>query len=138
MYGRKISEKIYPNGINATALTTSYQYDLLGNNISITDSKGNITKIDYDKLNNPIKVTKPDGSTITTEYTKWGTAKKTTQNDGGQPYTIAQTYDDSGRMESHSQKGLAINTRPWYYNYRDDGTLSKVTAPNGNIQSYEY
>ncbi len=138
MYGRKISESVYPNGRTGEALTTSYEYDLLGNVLKITDANGKVTQTEYDKLNNPIKVTKADGSTVETEYTKWGTAKKVTQKDGNQPYSIAQTYNDGGKVTSHSQKGLAINTRPWYYNYNNVGEIAKVTDPNGNVRSYEY
>ncbi len=138
MYGRKISETVYPNGIYDTALTTSYDYDLVGNVVKITDANGKVTQMEYDALNNPVTTIRADGSKVTQEYTKWGSVKTASRYDGEQPYTVSQTFDDRGLVETHRQNGLEIQTKPWYYNYGENGSLAQATTPNGNQRTYAY
>ncbi|MBR5236910.1 MAG: hypothetical protein IKW06_06045 [Clostridia bacterium] len=138
MYGNKIAESVYPNGLSSSPLTTAYQYDLVGNVIQVTDANGKITKTEYDALNNPISILQPDGNKIMYHYTKWGTVGTTTRYDGDQPYNITQTHDDRGLATSHRQTGLAIQTKPWYYEYNADGSQSQSCSPGGNQTNLSY
>ncbi len=138
IYGNKILEKIYPNGISSSAVTTSYEYDLVGNLVKTTDANGRITEISYDEVNNPVGIVMPDGNKISYDYTAWNSVRKTTQGDGDDKYAISETFDDRGLSVSHRQLGLDIKTKPWYYSYRSDGLLEKAVAPDGTNHSYSY
>ena len=138
IYGNKVSDTIYPDGLGGDSLTSTYEYDLLGNVLKITDANGKITSMTYDEVNNPTEIVLADGSNISYDYTKWNSVKTTTQYDGEQSYTISETFDDRGLATSHRQTGAAIKTKPWYYSYRPDGLISMSVAPDGTERSYEY
>lgn len=139
IYGRKISEKTYPNGINGTPSTALYEYDLVGNLTKATDPNGNITEYFYDNVGNKIKTVKPDGTVTEYRYTKQNAVSDTVITDtDGNKIIMSALYDERGKNISFEQKGLDIFSRPWYYNYNVDGSLDTVTNPNGSITSYEY
>lgn len=138
IYGNKISESIYPDGIAAQPLTTYYEYDLLGNVTKITDAKNQVLSTEYDVLNNPVAITKPDGNRISYDYTKWNTIKSITQYDENQPYSIHETFDNRGLSLSHRQIGVGIDTKPWYYSHDAMGLLFFAQAPNGVTYSHLY
>lgn len=138
MYGRTVSENIYPDGLSGTPLTTSYEYDLAGNVLRVTDANGKITESEYDDINNPVKLTYADGSVVANEYTKWGSIKNTVRTDGIEAYAITNSFNDAGSPLTHRQTGDKINTRAWNYEYDDNGRLSIETDPNGNVNQYEY
>ena len=138
IYGNKISETVYPDGLGGDSLTSTYEYDLLGNVLKITDANGKITSMTYDEVNNPTEIVLADGSNVSYDYTKWNSVKTTTQYDGEQSYTISETFDDRGLATSHRQTGVEIKTKPWYYSYRTDGLISMSVAPDGTERSYEY
>ena len=138
IYGRTISESVYPDGIDNPALTTSYSYDLYGNVLSTTDANGKETSYEYDDISNPIKLNYADGSVVTNEYTKWGNVRKTTRNDGREVYSISSTFNDAGAALTHRQTGDKINTRAWNYEYDSNGRLSLESDPNGNVNQYQY
>lgn len=138
LYGNLVQTKIFPNGINSTAITNNYSYDLVGNLLQHTDGNNKITTFTYDLLNNPIQVLKADGSVVKTDYTKWNTPLRTKQYDSSNEYSTENTYDDRGLVTSSAQKGLDIQTRPWYNEYGLNSELLKVTDPNGTIKSFDY
>lgn len=138
LYGNLVQTKIFPNGINSTAITNNYSYDLVGNLLQHTDGNNKITTFTYDLLNNPIQVLKADGSVVKTDYTKWNTPLRTKQYDSSNEYSTENTYDDRGLVTSSAQKGLDIQTRPWYNEYGLNSELLKATDPNGTIKSFDY
>lgn len=138
MYGNQIGTKIFPNGITSTAVSSGYEYDYAGNLLKYTDGNSKVTSYQYDELNTVIKIIQANGSVIDTEVTKWGSDSAIKQYDSSNEYSIENTYDDRGLPLTTSQKGLDVRTRPWYYDYREDGKVSVVTEPNGNIKTYDY
>ncbi len=138
IYGNLIKTATYPDGLDADAIVQTYTYDLRGNVIEATDGNGKITSYEYDNIGNPVLVVTPDGKRTETKFSKFGTPTEVTLYNGDESYTIAKTYDDRGLETSTEQKGLDVYTRPWYYEYGNDGNVSVVTEPNGNKKRYTY
>ena len=50
----------YPASAFSLYATTNYKYDVLGNLISVTDARNNVTTIAYDRLNRKVSMNDPD------------------------------------------------------------------------------
>ena len=106
--------------------------------MTATDGNGKITSYEYDNIGNPVLIVTPDGKRIETKFSKFGTPAEVTLYNEDESYTTAKTYDDRGLETSTEQKGLDVYTRPWYYEYANDGNISVITEPNGNKKLYTY
>ena len=139
IYGNLIEEtvtatKSYPR----TYLTNTFTYDQLGNLLTVKDGNGKITTYQYDEKNQIINTIYPDGSNVRTDYNKWGEEQDTYRDNGDQTTAITREYDDRGLQTGFSQKGENIYAGKWQYTYGDNGSLTGVVEPNGNIASFVY
>ncbi|MGN0243923.1 MAG: RHS repeat-associated core domain-containing protein, partial [Lachnospiraceae bacterium] len=138
MYGNTISESTYPNGRDAAPLTTTYTYDLHGNQLSVTDANDKTTTYEYDKLGQAVKAMQPDGSVIRNQYNKWGKAANVIRDGEEERSQISYTYNDRGLESGIRQKGRDIESPAWQYQYNAKGLLASIEEPSGNQVSYAY
>ena len=107
--------------------TTSYQYDVAGNLISMTDSEGSTTYT-YDTAGNKATETTPDG----TVYRYDANGNLTSRTDANGKIT-SYAYDANGNIASITQDGLTV-----LYEYDADGNLIHYTDIHGNVYAYVY
>jgi YD repeat-containing protein len=139
VYGRLVKVEEY-TGDEAHAnfalyATTTYQYDVLGNLLKVTDAKGNQTTIAYDPLSRKTAMSDPDMGNWT--YTYDANGNLATQTDA-KSQTITFTYDPLNRI---TKKDYPTGTDIQYYydqsygqsciEYNLIGRLSKVTDASG-------
>lgn len=130
----------------------SYSYDGNGNQISVTDYKGNKTTYDYDANNQKISETNALGQKTQTEYDVHGKVIKTIDAAGNCKQT---KYNALGQViEEVDQRGF---TMKYHYNdkllqdeitdklgqkteitYGENNLPIKIKNQNGYITSYEY
>ena len=162
IWGNVISKKAYPKGYDKMPIEQTYEYDIAGNVIKITDPKGNETVFDYDSLGRLTKITLPDGSGTKTTYNKFGTpnfqkqfdkngnitaGKFTMVDERGCPtfsiYTsfnkVEQStsfgHDEMGRMVRYKDKGGKV----FQYEYDEMGNTTLMQATDSQISmAYNY
>src|SRR5205807_8058712 len=103
--------------------TSSYTYDEVGNRISQTDAKTQITRYAYDANNRLSIITYPDNSTA--QFTRDGNGNVTRMIDslGISSYV----YDELNRPTSSADPfGKTIG-----YRHDDDANLPQLTYPDG-------
>ncbi|TAL11020.1 MAG: RHS repeat protein, partial [Chloroflexota bacterium] len=91
---------------STTNVVTSYAYDGVGNQTSMTDGRGKITTYAYDAAGRMISTTDPDGATIMYRYDALG--RRTSQENRSHPpltNSVVWTYDASGRVLSRAISG---------------------------------
>ncbi|MFF5977140.1 LamG-like jellyroll fold domain-containing protein, partial [Streptomyces sp. NPDC012769] len=118
-------------GVDATR-TTTYHYDALGLNDSVTDAAGNESTFAHDALGRVIRETDPAGNIVTHTYTRRGqlaesVLKDWTGDPSGQTRDLvleSRAYDPAGRLAS-STDALGATTTFAYY---DDGLQASATA----------
>lgn len=124
-------------------LTTSNEYDILGNVISATDGRGTTITYGYDALNRLTQVNQPlsSGVTAATTYaydisTSEGVSNTTTAANGVVSTTV---FDKSGRKNRESVKNPnsseSVNTS---FTYDAHGQVTSVTRNDGSVIRYEY
>ncbi|RTL88502.1 MAG: RHS repeat protein, partial [Hyphomicrobiales bacterium] len=139
-------------------LTTTYAWDALDNNTSVTspdtgkstrtfdaagnvptstDARGKVTTYAYDALNRKISETRAGGPNVQFQYDQGtnGTGRLTKITDG--TGSTAYSYDANGRI---IQKLQTIGTLSWKTSYAYDagGRVASVTYPSGTIITYGY
>ncbi len=80
---------------HSSLLLTSYSYDELGNQLSQTDARGNVTNYRYDSLGRRTSRILPDNATETLHYDAWGNLWKRTDFKG---FTTTFLYDTLNRL----------------------------------------
>lgn len=110
---------------------TSYAYDDVGNQTSVTDAEGRTTTTTYDALNRPETVTDALGHSTTTAYNAVGNAASITDALGN---TTTFAYDDLNRQTDVTDP-LGNMTS---YAYDDVGNRIAMTDANGIETRYEY
>ncbi|MEU9377188.1 LamG-like jellyroll fold domain-containing protein [Streptomyces sp. NPDC048255] len=121
--------------------TTTYRYNALGLNDSLTDAGGNESTFGHDALGRVIRETDPAGNVVTHAFTKRGqlaesVLKDWTGDPSGQPrdlILVSHAYDPAGRRASTTD-AMGATTAFTYY---DDGltattTAKQVTQANGS------
>ncbi|MFG2715260.1 hypothetical protein ACGFX2_32560 [Streptomyces goshikiensis] len=121
--------------------TTTYRYDALGLNDSVTDAAGNETTFGRDALGRVIRETDPAGNVVTHAFTKRGQLAESVLKDWrGNPsgqtsdlVLVSHAYDPAGRLASTTD-AMGATTAFTYY---DDGlkattTAKQVTQSNGS------
>ena len=92
--GRVRQETVKGSGSLADAVI-SYTYDKLGNKLSQTDARGNVTKWEYDYAGRVVKETNAAGKASLTVYDALGNKTETTNPAGN---TAHFSYDALGRL----------------------------------------
>jgi RHS repeat-associated protein len=122
---------------NGPDIVTSFEWDLAGNEIAATDSRGNRVATEYDRLDRPIRkvmpaVKAPNGATvqpvIQTDYDSNGNATATTDPSG---VTTRKVFDEHNRcirniLASGTSVELASETA-----YDANGNVIRYTLHNG-------
>jgi YD repeat-containing protein len=141
-YGRLITVQEY-TGTQADCLTTSgilyattnYQYDLLGNLLSVTDTKGNVSSMTYDTLGRKLTMHDPDMGNWSYAYDANGNLD--TQVDA-KNQKLCFTYDALNRrtQKNYGTTTVVCGTNTVVYTYDDTvaanngkGRLKQVTDP---------
>lgn len=111
------------------SFTVTYEYDLIGNMISITDAAGRVSEADYDHLGRRTMTTiDPTGENMQTEYGYDLLGNMLSYIDGEDNET-KYTYDYISRLESVTQPlGASSITTSYYYDLTEslDGTSYNV------------
>lgn len=109
----------------AAYATTTYQYDVLGNLLYVTDADGRITSIQYDSLSRKISMNDPDVGNVS--YTYDGVGNLKTQTDAkGQVITFE--YDALNRVKT---KTTSSNNPILTLTKTGSGAGSVTSSPTG-------
>ena len=107
--------------------TTSYQYDVAGNMVSMTNADGT-TAYTYDADGNKVSETAPNGTLY--RYDANGNLTSRTDAEGK---VTTYTYDENGNIASITSDGMTA-----LYDYDADGNLAGYTDERGNVYAYTY
>ncbi len=138
VYGRLIKVEEYTGVSPSFTLytTTTYQYDVLGNLIKVTDTAGNQTTMVYDTLSRKLSMTDPDMGYWIYQYDVNGnlTSQKDAKNQ-----TILFTYDALNRITKKDYPWPSTDANYYYdettsTNYK--GRLTRVTDASGTEKYY--
>jgi len=118
-------------GTTFRGFTTTYAYDSKGNQLSVTDPGGNVTRTGYDASGFLNKTVSARGYTTWFVYNAsgWLVRQVDPRNDVTQ-----YAYDAIGRQTSVTDPMAFVTTRT----YDDDSRMTKVTDPLNNFTSYVY
>jgi RHS repeat-associated protein len=111
--------------------TTSYAYDALDRQVSMTDALGAVTQYAYDAVGNPLSTTDALGRTTTSTYDALNREVQQTDPSGA---VTQYTYDAVGRLTAVTDPNL--NTTAYAYDNLD--RLVQMTDPLGNSAFYTY
>ncbi|MFG3010714.1 putative T7SS-secreted protein [Streptomyces cinerochromogenes] len=125
-HGRLVSERI--NGREV-----AYRYDEFGNLTARTTPSGAVSTWDYDTDAKPSRLT-ADGRVIALEYDRTG---REVSRRFGESLTVSRSFDAMNRLISqavdHSRRRIQGRT----YEYRADGSLTKVDDQLNGMRHYE-
>ncbi len=110
----------------------SYTYDKVGNKLTETNSKGELTRYEYDNLYRLSKITKADGSTLEYDYDRVG--NKIWEKDGRG--NITEYFYNS--QDQLTEVYEATIDQPTVYEYDLNGNLTKKRMSNGLVTEYRY
>ena len=133
-WGRTISEKGFPDGINQTPIETTYQYDLASNLVASVDGRNNTTNYQYDQLNRLTSVTDALGQSVDYTYDRLGGLSSLTQYEGIEEFTTDKGYDERGLLTSHGEPAGETTT----YTYNANGLPVEVVDASGKTISNQY
>lgn len=132
--GRKIT-MVTPRGNLEGADPANYRwrygYDGNGNQTSVTDPSGDVTRTEYDVLNQAVKVTDPSGAVTTITYNKLGYVNDVTDGEGN---TTTTWYDGFWRPDRLFDARRNVTRQEW----DADGLLTSLTTPLGNQTTWSY
>jgi RHS repeat-associated protein len=126
--------------VNALGDKISYEYDNVGNQVTVLDPKKNATadtgdysaKTAYDLNHRATEVTDALGNTTTRSYDKDSLVVSTKDADGNETRI---SYDERGMKTEvkvpHSGTGTDVVYRSTKYEYDQVGNVTKVTTPRG-------
>jgi YD repeat-containing protein len=114
-----------------TNLTTTYEYDLYGNLIKITNPRDQVTSFGYDASHRNISITDPKSNVTTFEYDKVGNLIKTIDRNGN---PTANAYDSLNRLVS----SINAENQEVKYSYDKVGNLTTVVDAKGLQTKFNY
>lgn len=120
----------------SAAYTTTFGYDVLGNQTSVTDPMGNTGRASYDAVGEVLSMTDPLGNTTEYGYNLDGQPTTVTAPDGT---AVVNGYDPVGRLASVADldaSGATLRTASFGYDLA--GNRTSVTDPNGNTTTATY
>ena len=115
--------------------TTTYGYDGIGEQTSVTDGYANTTRYAYDYLGDPTRTTHPDHTFTQTEYNTAQLPTRITQFDhnGIQLTQVRQTYDGNGNvlslLDADQNARPAADQHPTTFTYDAGGTVTQEVQP---------
>ncbi len=133
-WGRTISKKAYPAGINQTPVETTFAYDMVNNLVAEIDGRGNETAYRYDQLNRLVKATDALGQEADYEYNRLGNIAETVQYEGTQPFITVKDYDERGLLTSQTEPGGEITA----YTCNANGLPVSITDASGKTTAMTY
>jgi RHS repeat-associated protein len=104
---------------------TTYGYDKVGNQTSVTDANNHTTSSAYDAQNRLTQITAPDNSL--TQYTYDGNGNQLTRKDANN-HTTTYTFDTANQQTSVTSP----TGQKWTYTYDANGNLNSTVDANGN------
>ena len=117
--------------------TSNTAYNVLGQLVSETDPKGDVTRYEYDAYGHMVKETAPDGGVVVNIYNAEGSLLSSKivgwtgdPNNPSAPtdlVTTSHSYDPNGRLASETD---AMGFTTLYY-YTDNGLEAKVVSTDG-------
>ncbi|MBF0386827.1 MAG: VCBS repeat-containing protein [Candidatus Omnitrophica bacterium] len=132
---------MYPAQAFTLYAATTYNYDLLGNLLTVTDSKNNVTTMTYDALGRKLSMDDPDMHHVSYEYDVPGKLIKQTD---AMNVSMAITYDVLGRPLSKARADSGADKVSYMYDQlgqnilrQDKGKLVNVDYPSGRT-GFEY
>ena len=112
-------------------ITTTYTYDLMGRQTSVTDTYGHTTTYEYDAIGQLVSTTDPDGNETTNTYNAMGQIVSSTDAMGR---TTGYEYDELGHLvETTDPAGHTTGSE-----YNPDGTLAANIDAGGHRTTYGY
>ena len=118
-------------GANPADFTLSYEYDIAGNQIGVSNQLGQKTVTTYTANSNPYQVTDPKGNRTTFNYDTLDRVKSVAAPSQG---TTAYAYNTAGRMVARTDSKAHVTT----YQYDLAGRLIKQTDPLGRFWTSAY
>lgn len=148
--GRRISQTVGAG--TAEAATTTYGYDIAGNQTSMTNPRGKTSTFTYDARHNRKTATDPLGRTTAWDYDYRGNKISETRPDGGVAHfaydnrnRLARTTDTAGhvtRLAYNSAGNLVTLTDPrnntYTYTYDSRNRRTSMIYPDGSHEDYSY
>ncbi len=130
--GRLLTESTQDTTGGDATRTTTYRYDAVGLNESVTDPAGNESAFGHDALGRVTRETDPAGNVVTHAFTRRGQPAESVLKDWtGDPsghtrdlVLVSHAYDPAGRLAS-STDAMGATTAFTYY---DDGLKATTTA----------
>ena len=141
IYGRLVKVEEYSGAYPSASFyaTTTYNYDVLGNLIKVTDAQSNVTTINYNSLSQKANMTDPDMGTWYYTYDLNGNLK--TQKDA-KSQVITFEYDALNRVDwkrypdatliDYSYDNPHDESCPYGSNFK--GRLTRVTDRSGESE----
>jgi RHS repeat-associated protein len=117
--------------IDALGKATTFAYDAVGNQTTVTDALGNQTSLTYDDAGRPVTTTLPDGTTTSTEYDALGRRVSETDHAGR---VTRFGYDPLGRIVQVTD-AVGVTTR---YAYDKMGNRISQIDANGHTTRFTY
>ena len=119
-------------GINNTI---SYNYDVVGNRIQMTNQDGGITTYVYDALSRVTTLTDPQSKVTTYTYDAIGNLIQANYPNGTQ---ALYTFDKLNRLIMLVNKNGSTTFSSYGYTYNVSGMRTRVTFANGEYTGYTY
>ncbi len=126
---------VYPAQAFALYAATTYAYDILGNLLSVTDAKGNVTAMTYDALGRKLTMNDPDMHNVSYQYDALG---QLTRQTDAKSVPFAFTYDVLGRVLTKARADNGADSVSYTYemasNYTThygNGRLAQVSYTSG-------
>ncbi len=110
---------------------TSYTYDAISNQLTMTEPDGNTTSYSYDALNRQIKMVNAAGDTTLATYDPVGNVHSTTTPNSN---VTVNTYDQLNRLVQQVDSQALVETTA----YDPVGNVTSRLDGNGNGPSYAY
>jgi RHS repeat-associated protein len=126
-----------PDSTTTVTPTVQYNYDNLGQLLTLTDPLGNDQSFSYDQLGNTVTETLQDGRTTRTSYDTVGEVLSTMDATGAR---TEATYNPLGQQVTSTQivRGTTPAAYTTVYGYDVAGNQSTVTDPFGKTTTGVY
>ncbi len=110
-------------------------YDILGNQVSIQNAKGDTTRMKYNIFKKQVRVENPDGSVVTNRYFPDGSLFESIAEDGSKTRYSYNAFKEVVKKEIYSPYNELLSTETWEYL---GSRLKRHITPCGLITDYEY